>query len=199
MELSIIISTLAGLGYCLAYLDYNRNVFTGETKPNGATWAIWSAVSFVSTGSYIANSADFWKSLIPILNIILCIATFVLALVAGKLKKLDVSDWIALGLGLVAALVWAVNKSAQNANLIVQVAIMVGFVPTWRAVWATPASEHPRPWWIWSVSYAVSIIVVLLRWKNQRIDLVYPVVCTVLHASVPIVCFFRSRRMLKKS
>lgn len=194
MELSIILSTQAGLGYCLAYLDYNRGVLTGETKPNGATWAIWSAIAVVSTGSYFAASGDFWKSLLPILNIVLCIGTFVLALITGKFKKLDVTDWIALGLGLIAAVVWGVYKSATYANLIVQVAIMVGFIPTWRAIWKTPSCEHPRPWWIWDISYCISAVVVILRWENQWIDLVYPINCIVLHASVPILCSLRANK-----
>src|SRR5690242_5709189 len=118
MELSIILSTMAGFGYMLAYLDYNRGVLKGVTKPNGATWAIWSAIAVVSTGSYFAATGDFWKSLLPILNIVLCIGTFVLALIAGKFKKLDVTDWIALGIGFIAAVVWGVYKSATYANLI---------------------------------------------------------------------------------
>ncbi len=200
MELvSVFLSALAGIGYCLAYLDYNRGVLTGETKPNGATWAIWSAISVVSTGSYFAASGDFWKSLLPILNILLCIGTFVLALLAGKFKKLDVTDWAALGLGFIAAVVWGVYESATYANLVVQVAMMVGFIPTWRATWKTPSCEHPRPWWIWSMSYCIATVVVILRWKNQWIDLVYPINGAILHASVPILRLLRGREKVVSS
>lgn len=197
MEISIVLSTLAGLGFCLAYLEYNRVVITGKTKPNGAAWAIWSAIAVVSTGSYIAVSEDFWKSLLPILNIMLCIGTFVLALIAGKFKRLDVTDWIALGIGLTAVVVWGAYKSATYANLIVQVAIAVGFIPIWRAVWKNPSCEHSRPWLIWVVSYLVSLIVVTLRWKGQWIDLVYPINCVLLHASVPILCSLRAKARIE--
>lgn len=198
MEPSVILSTMAGLGYMLAYLDYNRGVSKGVTEPNGATWAIWSAIAVVSTGSYFAATGDFWKSLLPTLNIMLCTGTFVLALIAGKFKKFDVTDWIALGVGLIAATVWIIYKSATYANLIVQFAILVGFIPTWWAIWETPSCEHPRPWSIWTVSYCISLIVVILRWKNQWIDLVYPINCIVLHASIPILCSLRSRVLVPR-
>lgn len=197
MELvSVILSILAGLGYSLAYLEYTRGVFTGKTKPNGATWAIWSAISIVSAGSHFGVSGDFWKSLLPILNILLCIGTFVLVFIAGKFDKLDVTDWIALGLGLIAAVVWGIYKSATYANLIVQVAITVGFIPTWRAILKTSSCEHYRPWWIWSASYCIATIVVLLRWKNQWVELIYPVLCVLLHVSVPILSMLRARAKL---
>lgn len=185
MNISIILALLSGLGTTLAYLDYNRVVLKGETKPNGATWAIWSTIALISSSSYFASTGDFWKSIIPLLNIVLCIGTFVLALMGGKFKKLDVTDWFALAIGIAAIVVWKLT-TASCANLIVQVAIIIGFIPTWHGIWKSPSHEKPRPWWIWCVSYGIAGIVVILRWKGQWIDLVYPWLCVFLHASIPI-------------
>ncbi len=186
MNASIFLALLSGVGTTLAYLDYNRSVFKGETKPNGATWAIWSTIALISTSSYFAASGDIWKSIIPFANILLCIGTFVLALTNGKFKKLDLTDWCALTIGIVAIVVWKLT-TATYANLIVQVAVIIGFIPTWRNVWRTPSCEKSRPWWIWSLSYVIASVVVVLRWKHQWIDIVYPALCIFLHASVPIV------------
>lgn len=186
MNFSILLALMSGLGTTLAYLDYNRVVLKGETKPNGATWAIWSAIALVSTSSYFASTGDIWKSIIPFANILLCIGTFVLALMGGKFKKLDVTDWCALAIGIVAVVVWKLTTAAYG-NLIVQVSIIIGFIPTWIGVWKTPSCEKPRPWWIWCVSYGIAGVVVIMRWKGQMIDLVYPWLCVFLHASVPLV------------
>jgi hypothetical protein len=177
---------MSGLGTTLAYLDYNRLVLKGETKPNGATWAIWSAIALISTSSYFAASGDIWKSIIPFANILLCIGTFVLAIMSDKFKKRDFTDWLALTIGIVAIVVWKM-KTAAYGNLIVQVAFIIGFIPTWRGIWKMPSSEKPRPWLIWCVSYGIAAVVVILRWRHQGIDLVYPVLCVFLHASVPLV------------
>jgi len=197
MENAVVISLISGIGFSLAYLDYNRNIFTGKTKPNGATWAIWSAVAVVSAGSYFKASGDFWKSLLPIINIVLCVGTFVLSLIKGKFNKLSRFDWIALGIGLFAVVVWALRKSATDANLIVQLALMIGFVPIWRSILKSPSCEHPRPWWTWVICYSLLVVVIVMRWRGHVIDLVYPINCIIVHASVPILSYIKLRKSRK--
>ncbi len=186
MQPSKILAALSCALYAYAYIEYNRNVIRGTTKPNGATWAIWSVIAIISTSSYFVASGDIWKSLIPLANILLCVGTFVLAFSGGKFKKLNAIDWCALTIGIAAAVVWKMT-TATYGNLIVQVAIITGFIPTWRNVWKTPSCEDPFPWWMWCGSYVIAMEVVILRWRHQWIDLVYPTLCIFLHASVPLV------------
>ena len=193
MNLSVAASMVAGGCYLLAYLDYNRGIFAGRTKPNGATWAIWSAIALVSAGSYLTASRDIWESMLPLVNIVPCLGTFFLALIAGKFKRLETIDWLACAVVAVAAILWAACGSAAVANVVVQVAIVIGFVPIWRASWIAPASEHVRPWWMWGFSYSLAAVVVILRWKDQWIDLVSPALCMLLHSSVAIICHLRTR------
>ena len=105
MQTSEILAIASGIAYTLAYLDYNRQVIKGATKPNGATWLIWSIIAAVSTTSYLKMSGDAWKSVIPLLNIVLCVATFVLAICLKKFKWPDKWDLVALVLGILAAVV----------------------------------------------------------------------------------------------
>ncbi len=186
MNLSIVLAILSGVGHTTAYIDYNRKILKGNTTPNGATWAIWSTLALVSSFSYISATGDIWKAIIPITNILLCIGTFAMALCLGKFQKLDVADWVALCLGIFAVVVWKFS-TATYANVIVQVAIIIGFVPTWKSVWRDPSCEQQRPWWIWSATYCVALAVVFLRWRNQWIDLIYPANCILLHASVAVI------------
>lgn len=195
MQISHILAIASGVAYTLAYLDYNRQVIKGATKPNGATWLIWSVVSAISTTSYLKMSGDVWKSVIPLLNIGLCIATFTLAVYLKKFKWPDKWDFVALLIGVIAAVVWKHYGSAKYANLIVQFAILAGFIPMWRALTKKPTAENPRPWeceqprpWLlWVTSYVLATIVVFLRWNNQWCDLVYQVNCVLLHSSVPLL------------
>ena len=186
MNLGITLAVLSGVCVTIAYLDYNQAIINGQTKPNGATWAIWSSIALISTFSYFAASGDFWKTILPFANILLCIGTFFLSLSRGKFKKLDPTDWIAFSIGIIAAIVWKMTE-ATYGNLVVQVAIIIGFWPTWRGVWKKPSCEKSRPWWIWTIAYGVAGTVVILRWRHQWADLLYPWLCVFLHASVPIV------------
>jgi hypothetical protein len=198
VDISVILAILSGIGTSLAYWDYNREVRKGGTKPNGATWAIWSTISLVSTYSYLTSTGDFWKGIPSLLNILFCLGTFFRALAIGKFKTLDTSDWCALTVGIIAALVCKL-VNASYGNLVVQVAVIIGFIPTWRGVAKTPACEKPRPWWIWCAAYGIATIVVILRWKNQWVDIVYPLLCTILHASVPLVGIVARRKQSTKT
>src|SRR5690349_18478980 len=128
--LGIILALLSGVICALAYLDYIRKVLGGKTVPNGATWAIWSAVALVNFATYVTASGDIWKGIVPLTNIALCVTTFILALSCGKFRKLDLPDWIALVLALNAVVVWELSTAAY-ANMIAQPAIAIGFIPTW--------------------------------------------------------------------
>ena len=134
MQTSQLLAIAAGLVYTIAYLDYNRKVLKGETKPNGATWLIWSVISLISTSSYFTATRDVWMSVIPLLNIVLCIGTFVLALWLKRFTRPDIMDFVALTIGIIAAVVWKQYGSAKYANFIVQFAVLAGFYPTWRGI-----------------------------------------------------------------
>lgn len=199
MQTSQILAIASGIAYTLAYLDYNRQVIKGATRPNSATWLIWSVIAIVSTTSYLKASGDVWKSVIPLLNIGLCMATFVLAVCLKKFKRPDMMDFVALAIGVTAALVWKQYGSAKYANLIVQFAVLAGFVPTWRGILKDPTCEQARPWIIWTVGYILAVIVVILRWNGQWIDIVYPTNCVLLHTSIPIIGKIRQQQINHQS
>jgi len=193
MNLGITLAVLSGVCTAVAYLDYNQAILSGQTKPNGATWAIWSSICLISTFSYFASSGDFWKTILPFANIVLCIGTLILSLVRGRFRKLDPTDWIALTIGIIAAIVCKITNPTYG-NVLVQAAIIIGFWPTWRGLWKDPSCEKSRPWWIWTVAYGIAGTVVILRWRHQYVDLLYPWLCVVLHASVPVVGRISSNR-----
>lgn len=192
--LSSSLAIAAGVAQTAAFLDYNRKVLSGKTWPNGATWAIWAVIALVSASTYLSATGDIWKGLMSINNIALCIGTFVFALYRGKFQKLGVTDRVALLLGVIAIVVWILSTAAC-ANIVVQVAIVIGFIPTWQAVRLNPMREHPRPWWLWSSAYCIAVAVVFLRWRNQWIDLLFPINGALLHASVPLLALARQRRL----
>lgn len=196
MHTSEIFAVASGVAYTLAYLDYNRQVIKGATKPNSATWFIWSVIAIVNTTSYLKATGDAWKGIIPLLNFGLCLATFIVAACFRKFERPDVMGFAALTIGLIAALMWNQYGSAKYANLIVQAAVLAGFFPTWRGLLDDPTREQPRPWWTWATGYIFALTVVILRWKGQPYDLVYPINCILLHTSVPLIASLRKKALL---
>jgi len=186
VEMSQWLAIASGLMLVVAYVVYNWGMFAGRTKPNTTTWAIWAMIVILSTSSYTIASGDWWMAAIALVNFVLCIGTFVVAVMKGRFKEVDRADLVALGLGILAAVIWAIFRSATSANLIVQVAILIGFVPTWRGVWRGTVKERSLPWWLWSSAYTLALVVVIMRWNGQWVALIYPLNCIWLHASVPL-------------
>lgn len=193
--------TFLGLGaaffQAVAYLDYNKKIWKGDTTPNSTTWLIWAFLAGFNLATYLGMTIDWAKSALPIVNLFLCVGTFLLVLYLGKFEWPDIWDALALVLGLVAVIFWWLYQSAAFSNIIIQGAIFLGFIPTYRSVWEKPEAERFRPWWIWAVAYIVMISTISLSDESHWQDFVYPGNCLVLHCFVPGVAtlssWFRAR------
>lgn len=187
MSRDLILGIVAGGLHVLAFALYNKQMLQGTSRPNTATWTLWAFLTVLNLATYKVMSGDWIKSILPTISSIACLATFLFAIVKGKLTQLNVWDNIALLIGIASAVVWWQFHSATYANLILQGSIAVSFVPTYRGVWQNPRNEKALPWFIWSSAYIISLLVIFLRWQGQYQDLVYPINCLVLHGAVGVM------------
>jgi hypothetical protein len=181
------LAAFASVVHIAAYGIYSRQILAGAVRPNAASWAVWSFVTVLNFTSYRSMSGDWVKALLPTAGGLACILTFVVALFAGTARRLDSFDKTALALGLVASLAWWQFDSATYANLILQLCIAIGFVPTYRGLWDNPRNELPLCWRMWTLAYLLTIAVVILRWNGQYQDLAYPILSFLLHGGVAIM------------
>ncbi len=172
----VILAVFTSFLHIVGYIVYNYQVMKGSSKPNTATWFLWSLITILNFTSYNIASGDWVKSLLPTISALMVIMTFLLTLLRGKFSKLNKFDNLALVAGLISVLVWWQFNSAVYANLILQAAILIGFVPTYLGVFRNPKNEKPLPWLIWSIVYVLGTLIVLLRWNGQYIDIIYPLV-----------------------
>jgi hypothetical protein len=175
---------MAGVVHLVAFAVYNRQLLRGESRPNAATWTIWAFVATLNCLTYFFAGQDWVKAILPVLGSLACIATLVYALVRGTLSPLAGVDLAALAIGVAAVLVWWFYRSASFANLVLQLAFLVSFLPTYRDVWRDPSKERPLPWFLWASAYLLLVMAVFLRWQGLITDLVYPLLALVIHAAV---------------
>lgn len=188
MKLDIVLAIFTSFLHIIGYIVYNYQVMRGSSKPNTATWFLWSLITILNFTSYNIASGDWVKSLLPTIGALMVITTFLLILFRGKFSKLNKFDNLALVAGLISVLVWWQFNSAVYANLILQIAILIGFVPTYLGVLRNPKNEKPLPWLIWSAVYVLGTIIVLLRWNGQYIDIIYPLVTGLMaHSGVALL------------
>lgn len=187
MSVAAILGVAAGLIHVVAFIIYHKQMLQRTSRPNRATWTLWVFISTLNCISYIVMSGDIIKGLLPIASTTACIVVFVVSLFKGKLSRLDLEDYIALVFGFVSLFVWWAYRSATYANLLLQVCIVISFIPTYRGVWKDPSNEKSLPWFVWASAYILTITVVFLRWQGQYQDLVYPINCLLLHGGVGIL------------
>ena len=187
MDLTLRLGIAAGVLQLVAFGIYNKQIFQGTSVPNTATWTLWVFLTVLNASSYAAMTADLAKYILPVASALATIGTFGYSLFAGKFKRMDFWDWLVLAIGAMAGVVWWWYQSATYANLIVVAAVAVSFIPLYRGVWKNPAIEKSLPWYIWTTAYALVTLVVVLRWKGQYEDLVYPVSMFFVHLAVGLM------------
>ncbi len=187
MDFTLWLGIIAGLVHISAFVLYNKQVSDKTSTPNIATWTMWVVLTILNLFTYNVMSGDIVKSILPTISSIFCIWTFLFSLKKGRLSQMRGEEIIALVIGGISCFIWWWYHSATYANMILQVSIAISFIPTYRGVWNNPKIEKALPWYIWSAGYALSIMVVIFRWRDQYQDLVYPIGCLILHFFVGLL------------
>ncbi len=193
MAISATLGLIAGSVHLSAYALYLRQVLRGTSRPNTATWTLWTFLAALNAASYLAMCRDLAKAATPIAGALACAAVLTVSFWKGRLTRLAVFDRGILAIGLSAAAVWWATRSATWANLLLQGAFVLSNVPTYRGVWRRPDSEQPLPWFGFGLAYALNIVVVALRWRGELADLAYPVLSLVTDAGVGATVLWRQR------
>lgn len=187
MTVEVILGILAGLMHIVAFVIYHKQIFQGTSRPDITTWTLWFFLSPLNCVSYMEMNKNWMTWILPISSTIACIVVFVISLFRGKLSELDLWHTIALIIGIVSIGVWWYYRSATYANLLLQVCIIISFIPTLGGVWKDPAKEKSLPWFIWSSAYIFLMAAIFLEWEDKPLQLVYPINCLIWHAWVGIL------------
>lgn len=163
---------------------YNWKTFAGETHPNISSWSVWASITVLNFTSYKKLTGDWVKSVLPTANSVMCIVTALAALRTGSIGGLSGIDETCLLLGVIAGVSWCLFKSASFAQIILQVAIVVGFIPTLAGAWHKPSSEPAFAWCLWVVAFIAQCFTVNFTWGGKRMEFLYPVNMVVFHGAV---------------
>jgi len=192
--LSSCLGVIAAAIHLSAYVVYARQAGRGETRLNTATWILWVFLSALNAASYLMMTGDPAKSAVSLGGATACTITLAYALAKGRASPIAPADGAALAAGLLAAAAWWLWRSATYANLILQIGFIISMVPTYRGLFRDPAAEKPLPWLMWGAAYAVTLVVVLLRWQGHTPDLAYPGINLVTHSGVGVAAMLLQKK-----
>jgi hypothetical protein len=186
-DLQGLLGQLAGAISLLGFVPYIIAIAQGKTRPNRATWWIWSVVGAMLCASYYASGTRhaLW---VPLSYVIGPLATALLALKYGE-GGWDRFDRTCLAASLLSLVVWWLARSplvALLANLGID---LLGAVPTIRKAYRAPEAESLLSWLVFLLADTLNVCAIG-TWSLATA--LYPVYLFIL-AAVLVTLLMRPR------
>lgn len=179
---------IAGVLSLIGFVPYWWAIVQGQTRPNQATWWIWTIVGIIIAFSYRASGAQstIW---VPITYVVgpFCTALLSIKFGADGWTKLDTICLVGVGIGLI---LWGVYRSPY-LTLGLNIGIdFLGAIPTIRKSIRDPYSEDLFSWLLFALANIINLVAVD-RWEWQII--LYPAYM-VLITTIVCWCLWQGRR-----
>lgn len=154
-EIQTLLGQAAGVVSLLGFVPYIVEIVRGKTRPNRATWWIWTVVGAMLCASYYASGArhSIW---VPASYVAGPLLTALLSLKYGE-GGWDRFDRNCLGASLLSLVLWWLVRSPLLA-LLANIGIdLLGALPTLRKAYREPESESLLSWAIFLLADALNL------------------------------------------
>jgi hypothetical protein len=181
---------LAGILQLIASAPYVRDILRGSTKPQRATWTIWTTLSFVVLASQWASGAT-WSLALTIGQALSCGLVFVLAIRrgVGGVSPVECALLAIAALGIAG---WQLAGDPMVATCSVVIADIIGVALMLPKTYRQPGSETLSTYAIGVVSTVFALAAV----DSLAASLViYPIYILVADFAVVAVIFLRRRAL----
>ena len=186
----VISGYIAGILSAISYVPYVRDIFKGITRPERASWLIWSVLGSIAFFSQLAKGAtdSLWLTGVQTFGVLL---VFLLSIKfgIGGLTKRDVIALIAAGAGII---LWYLTKEAAVALFITIAIDAVGGVLTVIKSYEDPSSETISTWLL---SGSAGIFAAIAVGKPDVVLLAYPLYILLINFSVVFAIHLGKRKM----
>ncbi|MDP6609103.1 MAG: hypothetical protein QF463_08560 [Vicinamibacterales bacterium] len=157
-ELTVAAGRLAGLLSLAAFVPYIVAILRGQTRPNRATWWIWTTNGLVLGASYYSSGAEntIW---VPVSYVVGPMLTALLSLRYGEGSWSAFDRTCLAGAGTGLALWWWFNS--PEVALVMALAVdFAGALPTIRKAYRAPETEDRTAWALFIAGNTVNLLAV---------------------------------------
>ncbi len=160
----------SGVLSTFAYIPYIIDTIAGRTRPQRASWLIWSVLGSIAFLSqiYEGASTSLWFAGVQITG---TIVVLLLSIRVGKGAYLSRTDCIILAAATLGLVLWYFTESAAYALAITITISLLGGIATVLKAYRDPDSETLITW---AVSLLASICAILSVGTINLIILAYP-------------------------
>ncbi len=154
----------------------------GKVTPNPVTFLLRSVVAVMNLVTYfLTNGEDVWKSSVTIVSTAGLVSIFLYAFYRGKFSRINAFDIVAGTIAAMVAVMWRMSSDQDpvQANLLLQSAMLISFVPAIRGVLAGVAKEEVLPWALATTTYVLMTTALVLTSATWQ-EFVHPVCVGIL-------------------
>lgn len=159
MDYQIASGYLSGTFEFVGALPYLHSIINKKTKPNRATWLIWSLVSVILFCTYYLSGAraTLWQPGAAVLfNVVFAFLAFRHSGMS-RVGKLDAGCFLGAMLALIA---WGLTRNPLIGMTVIVIVAIIGSVPTILKVYENPGSEDRLTWLLWSLAALANLFAV---------------------------------------
>jgi hypothetical protein len=167
-DLRSVLGLLAGVLSLLAFVPYILSILRGQTRPNRATWWVWTVCNGVLFASYYA-AGERRSAWVPMSYTASSLFVALLSIKRGEggLSKFDRGCVLGSAVGLA---LWGLSGSPITA-LAVNIGVdFAGALPTIRKTYLDPRSESLLAWALFLAANAVNLFAVE-TWSSPSVAL----------------------------
>lgn len=177
LDLLVIFGVAAGVLSTFAFIPYILDTICQRTRPQRASWLIWSVLGSIAFASQVYEGAtsSLWFAAVQVSGTII---VFLLSIRGGEGQFLSKTDWqilVAAGVGLI---LWSVTDNAVYALAITISISLLGGVATIVKAYHDPTSETLITWVVSLIASACAIVSV---GSADLVLLAYPIYLFVLY------------------
>jgi hypothetical protein len=176
---------ISGLLTIASFIPYLRDIFRLKTKPERASWLIWSITSGIAFTSQLAKGATYslWLPGVDIVGLILVFFLSIRYGVGGFTKR----DVIALIFVIAGLIIWSVTKEAAYALYIIICIDAIGSLLTAYKGFEDPQSETMLTWILAS---AAGLFALFAVGSMNMVLLSYPLYIFIANLLIVTAIFF---------
>ncbi len=178
MNILMVIASLVLLSVPVLYLIKTTQ---GLITPNPITFGVRSIVSVMNLVTYfLTTGKDPFKSSVTFASTVGLITILIYSFWRGKFSKVN---WFDITSGIIAfmvAILWKFSNDPVIANLCLQSAMLIAFVPAVRGVLAGIAREQVLPWAIATFAYTMMTVALFFDRGTTWQQLVHPIFVGIL-------------------
>lgn len=139
-----------------AFIPYLLDIRRGKTKPHAFSWMLWGILQTIGVAAQIYDSAGpgAWA------NALTALFCYIIAGIAFYQREIKFArfDWIALIGAFLAIIAWVITKSPFYSVILITVADIIAFLPTFRKAYHLPFTETLTEYALSSLKEMVALL-----------------------------------------